>query len=158
MVFNPSSNPRTDLVNVEISLPAGVEAFDLVDEAGATIPHESLGIESADLANLILDRKGLREAMTMVNDGRVSGMGVQSFSTQRDGETLHLELLLSDGEPNNDAWQRGLKETAALLEDETSDILPRPREGASLEQDSLSCTAHPGTWISYFSCSHTQPA
>ena len=79
VVFNPSSNPRTDLVNVEINLPAGVEAFDLVDDTGATIPHESLGIESADLANLILDRKGLREAMTMVNDGRVTGMGVQSF-------------------------------------------------------------------------------
>ena len=119
VVFNPSSNPRTDLVRVEINLPAGVEAFDLVDETGTTIPHESLGIESADLANLILDRNGLREAMTMVNDGRVSGMGVQSFSTQRDGKTLHLELLLSDGEPNSDAWQRGVKETAALLEDET---------------------------------------
>jgi mannosylglycerate hydrolase len=119
VVFNPSSNPRTDLVNVEINLPAGVEAFDLVDETGTTIPHESLGIESADLANLILDRKGLREAMTMVNDGRVSGMGVQSFSTQRDGKTLHLELLLSDGEPNSNAWHRGVKETAAFLEDET---------------------------------------
>ncbi len=119
VVFNPSSNPRTDLVNVEINLPAGVEAFDLMDDGGAIVPHESLGFESADLANLILDRKGLREAMTMVNEGRVSGMGVQSFSTHREGKTLHLELLLSDGEPNHDAWQRGVKETTSLLEDET---------------------------------------
>lgn len=55
----------------------------------------------------------------MVNEGRVSGMGVQSFSTHREGKTLHLELLLSDGEPNHDAWQRGVKETTSLLEDET---------------------------------------
>ena len=119
VVFNPSSNPRTDLVEVEINLPHGVDAFDLVDDKGETIPHESLGIESADLANLILDRKGLREAMTMINDGRVSGMGVQSFASHRDGATLLIEILLSDAEPVMEAWQRGVREVSTFLEDET---------------------------------------
>ena len=39
------------------------------------------------------------------------------FTTRRDGETVHLELLLSDAEPNNEAWQQGVQETVALLED-----------------------------------------
>ena len=43
VVFNPSSNPRTDLVEVEINLPHGVDAFDLVDDKGETIPHEFSG-------------------------------------------------------------------------------------------------------------------
>ncbi len=119
VVFNPSSNPRTDLVEVEINLPHGVDAFDLIDDKGETIPHESLGVESAELANLILDRKGLREAMTMINDGRVSGMGVQSFATQREGTTLSIEILLSDAEPSLETWQRGVREVSAILEDET---------------------------------------
>jgi len=119
VVFNPSSNPRTDLVEVEINLPHGVDAFDLVDDKGETIPHESLGVESAELANLVLDRKGLREAMTMINDGRVSGMGVQSFATQREGTTLSIEILLSDAEPSLETWQRGVREVSAILEDET---------------------------------------
>ena len=114
VVFNPSSNPRTDLVEVEINLPHGVDAFDLVDDKGETIPHESLGMESAELANLILDRKGLREAMTMINDGRVSGMGVQSFATQREGTTLSIEILLSDAEPSLETWQRGVREVSAI--------------------------------------------
>jgi mannosylglycerate hydrolase len=119
VVFNPSSNPRTDLVEIEINLPAGVDAFDLVDDKGETIPHESLGIESADLANLILDRKGLREAMTMINDGRVSGMGVQSFESHRDGATLYIEILLSDAEPILEAWQRGVREVTSFLDVES---------------------------------------
>jgi alpha-mannosidase len=119
VVFNPSSNPRTDLVEVEINIPHGVDAFELVDDKGEIVPHESLGIESADLANLILDRKGLREAMTMINDGRVSGMGVQSFTARREEATLFIEILLSDAEPALDAWQRGVREVSACLEDET---------------------------------------
>ncbi len=121
VVFNPSSNPRTDLVNVEINLPIGAEAFDLVDDTGVVIPHEALGSESADLANIILDRKGLREALTMVNEGRVTGMGVQAFTVKREGQTAHLEPILSDSEPNAEAWQRGVREASTLLEDETID-------------------------------------
>jgi mannosylglycerate hydrolase len=119
VVFNPSSNPRTDLVNVEINLPAGMEAFDLVDDTGAVIPHEALGMESSELANIILDRKGLRDALTMVSDGRVTGMGVQAFTAQREGQTANLELILSESDPNAEAWQRGIHETNALLDDET---------------------------------------
>jgi len=117
VVFNPSSNSRTDLVNVEINLPVGVEAFDLVDDTGTVIPHEALGTESSELANIVLDSKGLREALTMVNEGRVTGMGVQAFTAQREGQTVNLELILSDSEPNAEAWQRGVRETVALLED-----------------------------------------
>jgi mannosylglycerate hydrolase len=119
VVFNPSSNPRTDAVTVEVNLPAGVKAFDLVNETGDVVPHESLGTESSDLANMVLDRKGLREAMTMVNDGKVTGMGVQEFTTRREGSIVHLELGLNEAEPNKDVWQRGVEAVTALLEDES---------------------------------------
>jgi len=119
VVFNPSSNPRTDLVTAEINLPAGLEAFDLMDDTGKVIPYESLGTESSDLANMILDRKGFREALTMVNEGRVSGMGVQEFSTRRENQVAHIELLLSEAEPNKENWQRGIEATSALLKDES---------------------------------------
>ena len=55
----------------------------------------------------------------MINDGRVSGMGVQSFATQQEGTTLSIEILLSDAEPSLDTWQRGVREVSAILEDET---------------------------------------
>lgn len=119
VVFNPSSNPRTDLVSAEIYLPAGSEAFEIVDDAGMSIPYESLGTESSDLANMVLDRKGFREAVTMVNEGRVSGMGVQEFSTRRENQVAHIDLRLSEAEPNKEVWQQGIEATSALLKDES---------------------------------------
>ena len=119
VVFNPSSNPRTDLVNAQINLPVGAEAFDLLDDAGAVVPYESLGIESSEMTNIILDRKGLREALTLVSDGRFTGMGVQAYNARRDGQTAHLELIISYDEPVKEAWERGVRETTGLLEDES---------------------------------------
>lgn len=119
IVFNPHPFPRTDLVQVEISLPAEVSTFEIIDEDGQLLPHEAEGLDAQELLNTIFDPAGLRSALSMVNEGRISGLGIRVFVARRAGSTVHLDVILTEGEPDQAVWERGWKETMAFLEDTT---------------------------------------
>ncbi len=59
VVFNPDNSTRTDLVDLTLELPPGVEAFDLLDEYGAILPYQAHGLGSREIIHMILDAEGL---------------------------------------------------------------------------------------------------
>ncbi len=40
VIFNPVAGPRTDAVTTQVKLPEGVSDFEIMDEAGQTLPHQ----------------------------------------------------------------------------------------------------------------------
>ncbi|HEX2697597.1 MAG TPA: hypothetical protein VHM28_07805, partial [Anaerolineales bacterium] len=70
IVFNPSPFIRTDLVSIELSLPIGVQDFDVLDEKGNLIPHQSTNGHVSDLINVNVPRGELGGLIGMVHEGR----------------------------------------------------------------------------------------
>lgn len=144
VVFNPHPFPRTDLVQVEISLPPEVSNFEITDEQGNVLPYETEGLGAQELINALFDPAGLRTAFGMVNEGRVTGMGIRVFNARREGFTAHLDVILAEGEPDKAVWQRGLAETMALLDDSTiTSFHVRARTADSVKVD-FTATEIPG--------------
>jgi alpha-mannosidase len=119
IVFNPSGFSRSDSVSVEINLPPEVGAFEIVDELGNVLPHETTSAGAKELVNLVLDPKGLRHTFPAIHDGMVANLGVRSFSIRRDEGLVHVNIIMSKGTPNKDVWERGVREILALLDDPT---------------------------------------
>jgi mannosylglycerate hydrolase len=119
VVFNPSSFPRTDHVMVEMVLPQEVTGFELLDETGQVIPHGTLGLGSQELINMSFDRHGFLEAFGMVHEGRIAGMGLQNIRIERQGESVELDVIMSQVEPNLTAWNTGMAQMGPLLDDKS---------------------------------------
>ncbi len=115
VVFNPLSYPRTDLVEatVESSTP-----FDLTDEKGNPVPYQSQGLGSQELIHAVLTPKELQGLYVNVHDGRVMGMSILELKTDRQGDAIHLEAIVSETrQPDLAAWQRGVAEIETLIAD-----------------------------------------
>lgn len=119
VVFNPCSFPRTDHVTVEMILPQEVIGFDLLDETGQVIPHGTLGLGSQELINMSFDRHSLLEAFGMVHEGRIAGMGLQNIRIERNDESVQLDVIMSQAEPNLTAWNTGMAQMGPLLDDKS---------------------------------------
>lgn len=118
VVFNPSSRGRTDIVSVEIALPPGVSDFEIVDDAGGVLPHQSASGKSADLINVRLRREELGGMLAMVNQGRAGNLAVRDLRFEREGSTLHIAAIFAeDAEPNLKVWESGLRTMEEYLKD-----------------------------------------
>jgi mannosylglycerate hydrolase len=117
IVFNPHPFPLSDAVSAEISLPPGVAAFEITDENGRVLPHEMRGLGVQQLLNSTFDSAGFRSTFGMVNEGRVTGLGVRGFTIRRAGDTAHLDVILAEGEPDKTVWERGQQQVLALFDD-----------------------------------------
>ena len=114
VIFNPLGNVQRGLVDVELNLPEGVTAFDLVDTHGNIVPHEFLGSSNEELANLLLPKKNLRDTIGAINEGRVAGAAIVSVKVSRQGATVTIDAVLDDhGQPNIPEWQRAEEAIAA---------------------------------------------
>ncbi len=110
VVFNPSSFPRTDLTEAELSLPPGLSAFEIVDETGSVIPHQSTSGKAADLINVRVRREELSGLLGMVHEGRVGNLSIQDIRFERDGAALRVEAIFAENtSPDLEAWNAGLE-------------------------------------------------
>ena len=119
IVFNPSSFSRNESVSAEFNLPPEVSAFEIVDELGNTLPHETTSAGARELVNLALDPKGLRDGFQAIHDGMVANLGVRSYNMRREGSLIHLNIVVAKGTPDKAVWERGLREFFTLLDDPT---------------------------------------
>ena len=118
VVFNPVSSSRTDLVDITLDLPPAVEAFDLVDEYGISVPCQSHDLEERELINVILDKKGFQSAFGSISDGRAAGFTIQDIRIERVGSQVRIDAIMADdGQPNLTAWQSGRTQIEAILTD-----------------------------------------
>ena len=118
VIFNPLGSMQRGLVEVELNLPDGVTAFELIDTHRNSIPHEFLGSSNEELANLLLTKKNLRDTIGAINEGRVAGAAIISVKVSRQGATVNIEAVLDDhGQPNIPEWQRAEEAIAAYEAD-----------------------------------------
>ncbi len=116
IVFNPSSTPRTDLIDATFDLPGQFEdGLTIVDQNGKPVYFTvNEPIPAADLARLTLDRAGLQGAQTALGTGRLMGYAIADVYTRRAGDTLYVLLTVSDGEPTRRAMDRLIQLNAEL--------------------------------------------
>ncbi len=119
VVFNPSGFARSEAVSAEFSLPPEVSTFEIVDELGNVLPHETSNTGARELLNVVLDRKGAREGLKAIHDGMIANLGVRTFKARREGKLVHLDISMSKGTPDKTVWERGSQEVFDLLNDHT---------------------------------------
>lgn len=119
IVFNPTASQRNDAVTVAgIEIPSGVAEFELVDDAGNSVPFQSLSAESGNVMNMIMDRRDLAGSFRMIKDGAIMGMRIQDVQMSRSGSEVSIEMRYSStGKPNLAVWENSQKEIGAYLKD-----------------------------------------
>jgi alpha-mannosidase len=116
VLFNPTGSPRQDLIEVDLSLPEGIEAFELVDAENRVIPHEASRGSDVEYANIMLKKENLRDSIGYVHEGRVLGTAITSVKVSREDEVVKLVAVLDDaGQPNIAEWKQA-EEDIAILE------------------------------------------
>jgi len=105
LVFNPTSQPRSDMAEATLELPPGTNEFDLLDEAGKPIPYQTHGLGSREIVNMNLDLKGFQAAFGSISDGRAAGMVVKGIQQRREGGDVFIDAIMADsGDPDLVAW------------------------------------------------------
>jgi alpha-mannosidase len=116
VLFNPSGSPRQDLIEIDLSLPRGIDAFELVDAENRVIPHESTRGSDVEYANIMLRKENLRDSIGYVHEGRVLGAAITSVKVSREDEVAKIVAVLDDaGQPNIAEWKQA-EEDIAILE------------------------------------------
>lgn len=115
VLFNPSDSPHQEVVQVDMILPEETTQFELVDAEGSIIPYEMAGGTSGEFANLVVDKKGLREMFGNIHEGQVAGMMILKIQVIPNLPTVEINAIVSEtGQPDLAAWQRATEEIAAL--------------------------------------------
>ena len=113
VLFNPHDHPHRDLVEVDLDIPEAVTSIELIDETGAIIPHDTLGSSHEELANVLVNKRGLRETIGGVNEGWVAGMAIIQAKVSKSGDTVRIEAVLDDrGQPDLQQWQEAERRVA----------------------------------------------
>jgi len=113
VLFNPLGNTHHDLVEVELNIPEGIAAFELIDENRIVIPHEFLESNNEELANLLLGKNSLRNTIGAITEGRVAGAAIVRVKVSRQGPIVTIDAILDDeGQPNIPEWHQAEEDIA----------------------------------------------
>jgi alpha-mannosidase len=116
LVFNPTGSLRSDLVEVELSIPEDIPAFELVGSDGSAVPYELVGSAAGEFANIVLDKKGLRETFATIHEGRVAGVSIVKITVGQPAPTVNIDAVVSSHEPPDLAVFRQAEQMLAALE------------------------------------------
>jgi mannosylglycerate hydrolase len=96
VVFNPSSNLRTDSVCAEF--PADWDGLDfaIVDDEGHVLSHRVLGSHSKELMDTTIDTDSMRSLLASAQDGRVGGLAIRSIAIEKEGEQVFINVQVSE--------------------------------------------------------------
>ncbi len=109
VVFNPSSQKRTNLISATLKLPPHLSDFDIVDGSGNSLPYQTTGLGSREIINAVFTQNELRTTFGYIQDGRAAGMTIQDIKINKNGDQVFIETIMAEGgEPNINSWQAGL--------------------------------------------------
>jgi mannosylglycerate hydrolase len=123
VVFNPTTQPRTDLVSAVIEAPSESGDFDLLDESGAPVPFQSQGVGGSGQFEIHMDANMVKMSMNMIAPGQNIGFGkVLGLRVQREeipgmGEALVEFMTGQAGEPDLVEWEQAVRQLRALADD-----------------------------------------
>lgn len=111
VVFNPTAGPRTDVVTLDMPLPAGRGPWTMVDAAGEPVPTQMTEAPGTIIVELNLNRYSLRAMLPMVRDGQLRGWALHDLDVQTEGDTALVDIKVAQhGTPAADqldaAWQK----------------------------------------------------
>lgn len=141
VVFNPNDSLNTGTVSIKFKLDKGYSSIEVIDDSGNTVPLCQSGIGRRELISMVLDKKGLKQALGMINEGNVAGMVIRDFEIQRQETRAIIQATISDhGQVDLDQWRRGLLKVEALIADpEVKEYFVRANSDPEI---SLSLIAH----------------
>ncbi|HZW02805.1 MAG TPA: glycoside hydrolase family 38 C-terminal domain-containing protein [Anaerolineaceae bacterium] len=118
VVFNPSPNPQTGIVEADFTPRAGLRRFELVDAENAVVPAEIELDGGQDLTTVEMNREELRNSLGMFVEGRVVNMSVVDAELRELGAVVEIELLLTQfKEPNPAVAQQTVARLEQLMTD-----------------------------------------
>jgi mannosylglycerate hydrolase len=118
VVFNPAAGPINGPVEVDLHPSADWDAFEIVDPAGAVIPHQAAAKNALELINVILDREGLAGIIGNLHEGQAGNLSIRDVRFRREGETLRVEAVMAENaSPDLGAWKRALTGFREYLSD-----------------------------------------
>ncbi|MBU0493397.1 MAG: hypothetical protein KKA73_04190 [Chloroflexi bacterium] len=117
VVFNPTTGPRNDVVQFEMTLPGPADDLDLLDDAGEPVPFEATEEDTEDLLTYDLTANELVGMLGYVEGGQVMGLTIQDLHLTVDGPDAYLELpMIEGGEPDPVLVTEGLARIRALID------------------------------------------
>jgi alpha-mannosidase len=120
VVFNASQYPQTGMVSVEIPLPAGSENLQISDSDGNLLDSESEKKHWQTITELSFDTEGMKSAIFMLSEGKISGMSVLDIGFSRIGQKVEIELVLDQNSvPNLSVLEKAKHEIVRFFEDIT---------------------------------------
>ncbi|SDW83760.1 alpha-mannosidase [Nitrosomonas communis] len=123
IAFNPLSFPRTDVVSASMVLPANISDFEIVDEAGNRVPHQSASEKITDLINVHVSREKLGSLLGLAHEGRISNLAVQAVHFEREGATMHIEAIFAENKPPEvGVWNKGMMALREFVHDASIEI------------------------------------
>ena len=133
LVFNSSPYEQTGLVNFEFLLPAGWQDIQFIDPSGKPMPFEKWITEGEEFANMPMDKESLHGMLDVIQDGRVSGMGIQEIEFSKKKETVSIEIVLSRFDPPNmEIFKKAMLELDNFMVDEKISIFKIHARGPKL--------------------------
>jgi alpha-mannosidase len=118
VVFNPASSPRTDRVRAELQGAFSADPIEIVDETGRGTPHRLGKTRVHEIANLTLNREGLRSVLGTARGGKISSLPIQEMRFERDKERVRIHIELAEaGEPDAETLSEALAQMLAALGD-----------------------------------------
>jgi len=120
VLFNPQGFDNKGVVEIELTIPEEVKAFEIVDEGGNQISYEFIGTSNEEYGNMILPENALRDTIGAISEGWVAGSAIIRVEVTRKDHIVTIDTLMDDyGPPNIEDWQKAEKLIAQYEADPT---------------------------------------
>ncbi|MBN2083750.1 MAG: hypothetical protein JW748_00900 [Anaerolineales bacterium] len=118
VVFHPTAGPRNEPVEADLHPSVDWDAFEIVDDAGAVIPHQAAVEGTVELINVILDREGLAGIVGNLHEGQAGNLSIREIGFRREGEMLRVDAVMAENStPDPGVWKRAMTDFREYLAD-----------------------------------------
>jgi alpha-mannosidase len=117
-VFNPSSFPRTDCISLPLQIPAEVDSFEVVDDAGVPVPSWICSAGKTEIATLHLSPDELLAMKGLFQSGSFGGAVVWDVTMQPKDTNLWVDIVMKTaGTPNLPVLERSIAAVETYLQE-----------------------------------------
>lgn len=117
-VFNANDLPQSGLIRQKIMLVDYHGSFEVFDDQGNLVMCDQAGMGPKELISMKLDKKALKQAMSMIHEGNVAGLVIRDFKLTKQDGTAFLQATLSDhAQVDAKRFKLGMEQVEAMLAD-----------------------------------------
>ena len=127
-------------------MPATWKEVQIVDGTGKPVNSHRKISEGEEFANMPMDKESLQGMLDVIQDGRVSGMGIQEIGFSHKDNIVSIEIILSRTDaPNMELFKKGMLVLDEYMNDERITLFqihargPHSLHGQMLAEDVPAC-------------------